>query len=351
MLVRYVIARKKAGSCFFISLLGVTDLLIFLDQGVSIGPASFIYLNSLYIILFVLFFSFGGTGTKTRYLAAVAKLQEVMPADWIESLPEPDNELDRITGHVLREASSHFKRKLSGMKEDQLVENDFIASWIHEIKTPLTAMKLIMATRQSDPDIRRMETEWLRIHLLVDRQLYMTRLPALESDYVLEQVSVQRLATEEVRELAPWCMEKKTWQSVLKAMMPPSLQTVNGAVFIIRQLLTNAIKYSPTGTSLTFRTNVTEQENVFLDLIDEGPGIQPHDLPRIFDKGFTGGNGRIHNASTGLGLYLAQTVAAKIGITLQVHSIQPQGTTMRMTFTDSNAFETVRRGQADNIPL
>ncbi|MFD2874798.1 sensor histidine kinase [Paenibacillus rhizoplanae] len=116
------------------------------------------------------------------------------------------------------------------MKEDQLVENDFIASWIHEIKTPLTAMKLIMATRQSDPDIRRMETEWLRIHLLVDRQLYMTRLPALESDYVLEQVSVQRLATEEVRELAPWCMEKKTWQSVLKAMMPPSLQTVNGAV-------------------------------------------------------------------------------------------------------------------------
>ncbi|MFD2874797.1 ATP-binding protein [Paenibacillus rhizoplanae] len=81
--------------------------------------------------------------------------------------------------------------------------------------------------------------------------------------------------------------------------------------FIIRQLLTNAIKYSPTGTSLTFRTNVTEQENVFLDLIDEGPGIQPHDLPRIFDKGFTGGNGRIHNASTGLGLYLAQTVAAK----------------------------------------
>lgn len=152
-----------------------------------------------------------------------------MPADWIESLPEPDNELDRITGHVLREASSHFKRKLSGMKEAQLVENDFIASWIHEIKTPLTAMKLIMATRQSDPDIRKMETEWLRIHLLVDRQLYMTRLPALESDYVLEQVSVQRLAAEEVRELAAWCMEK-TWQSVLKAMMPPSLQTVNGAV-------------------------------------------------------------------------------------------------------------------------
>lgn len=348
MLVRYVIARKS-WILLFISLLGVTDLLILLDQGVSVGPTSFIYLNSLYIILFVVFFIWRYR-KETRYLEAVSKLQEIMPADWIESLPEPDNELDRITGHVLREASSHFKRKLSGMKEAQLVENDFIASWIHEIKTPLTAMKLIMATRQSDPDIRKMETEWLRIHLLVDRQLYMTRLPALESDYVLEQVSVQRLAAEEVRELAAWCMEKNLAVSI-EGNDATVVTDRKWCRFIIRQLLTNAIKYSPTGTSLTFRTNVTEQENVFLDLIDEGPGIQPHDLPRIFDKGFTGGNGRIHNASTGLGLYLAQTVAAKIGITLQVHSIQPQGTTMRMTFTDSNAFETVRRGQADNIPL
>lgn len=348
MLVRYVNSRKS-WILLFISLLGVTDLLILLDQGVSVGPTSFLYLNSLYIILFVVFFIWRYR-KETRYLAAVAKLQEVMAADWIESLPEPDNELDRITSHVLREASFHFKWKLSQVKEAQLVENDFIASWIHEIKTPLTAMKLIMATRQSDPDIRKIETEWLRIHLLVDRQLYMTRLPALESDYVLERVSVQRLATEEVRELAPWCMEKN---------LAVSIEGSDAAVvtdrkwcrFIIRQILTNAIKYSPTGTSLTFRTTDTEQENVFLDIIDEGPGIQPHDLPRIFDKGFTGGNGRIHNASTGLGLYLAQTVAAKIGIMLQVHSSQPQGTTMRMTFTDSNAFETVRIGQADNIPL
>ncbi|MDF9840685.1 MULTISPECIES: sensor histidine kinase [unclassified Paenibacillus] len=348
MLVRYVISRKS-WILLFISLLGVTDLLIVLDQGVSVEPASFIYLNSLYIIVFVVFFLWRYR-KETRYLAAVAKLQDFMSDDWFESLPEPDNELDKITGHVLREASSHFKRKLSGVKDAQLIENDFIASWIHEIKTPLTAMKLIMAARQNDPDIRKIETEWLRIHLLVDRQLYMTRLPALESDYVLEQVSLQRLATEEVRELAPWCMEKNL-AVIIEGNDATVVTDRKWCRFIVRQLLTNAIKYSPADTSLTFRTNVTEQEKVFLDLIDEGPGIEHHDLPRIFDKGFTGGNGRIHNASTGLGLYLAQTVAAKIGITLQVQSSQPQGTTMRMTFTDSNAFETVRRGQADHIPL
>lgn len=348
MLVRYVISRRS-WILLFISLLGVTNLLIYFDQGVRVEEISFIYLNSLYLIVFITFF-FWRFKKETRYAAAVSELQDTIADDWFERLPEPDIELDKLTGEVLRQAAAHFKRKLSQVREAQLIESEFIASWIHEIKTPLTAMKLIMDARQGDPVIREMETEWLRIHLLVDRQLYMTRLPALESDYVLEPVSVQRLATEEVRELAPWCMEHN-----LAVIMEGDDATVvtdrKWCRFIIRQILTNAIKYSPSDSTLTFRTSVTEQQKVILELIDEGPGIQPHDLPRIFDKGFTGGNGRIHNAATGLGLYLAQTVAAKIGITLQARSSPPNGTTMAIIFTDSNAFESVRREQVDYIPL
>ncbi|MBR2565847.1 MAG: sensor histidine kinase [Paenibacillus sp.] len=347
MFIRYVIS-KKSWILLFIGLLGLTDLLILFDQGVSVEPTSFIYLNSLYIILFVLFFIWRYK-KETRYLEAVAKLQKDMQTNWFESLPHPDNELDKITDNLLKEASIHFKQMISQVKEAQLIENDFTASWIHEIKTPLTAMKLIMDA-EHNPDISKIESEWLRIHLLVERQLYMTRLPALESDYVLERLSVQRLAIEEIQELAPWCMEKNLAVSI-EGQDATVVTDRKWCRFIIRQILTNAIKYSPSDKSLTFRTAVTEQENVFLDIIDEGPGILPHDLPRIFDKGFTGGNGRIHNAATGLGLYLAQTVAAKIGITLQVTSSQPQGTTMRMTFTDPNAFETVRREQVNTIPL
>ncbi|MNE94468.1 Sensor histidine kinase GraS [compost metagenome] len=108
--------------------------------------------------------------------------------------------------------------------------------------------------------------------------------------------------------------------------------------------MTNAIKYSPSDKTLLFVTDVIESGNVILDVMDEGPGIQPHDLPRIFDKGFTGDNGRIHNAATGLGLYLAQAVAGKIGITLQAQPVQSKGTTMRIIFADPNTFEAVRRG-------
>lgn len=348
MFIRYIITRKS-WILLFASLLGLTDILILFEQGIHVELTSLLYLNTLYIIIFLVFFVWRYK-KETKYTAALAKLQEVMASDWMESLPEPDNHLDRITNDVLREAFFQFKRKLSQLKESQLIENDFTASWIHEVKTPLTAMKLILDARTSDADLRRIESEWLRIHLLIDRQLYMTRLPALESDYVLERVSLQRLAAEEIRELAPWCMEKNLEVSIEgeDAMVVTDRKWCR---FILRQLLTNAIKYSPSGKAITFVTTMSEQENVILDLIDEGPGIQPHDLPRIFDKGFTGENGRIHNAATGLGLYLAQTVAGKIGVALHVLADQRQGTTMRITFTDPNAFDSVRRGQEDNIPL
>ncbi|MGF9696949.1 sensor histidine kinase [Paenibacillus sp. MABNR03] len=348
MFMRYLVSRKS-WILLFVGLLGLTDLLILLEQELRVELTSLLYLNALYLIGFLLFFLWRYK-KETKYITAIAKLQEVMTSDWFENLPEPDNELDRAANELLRETAYQFKRKLSQFKEAQLIENDFVASWIHEVKTPLTAMKLILDTRPSDPDMRRIDSEWLRIHLLVDRQLHMTRLPALESDYRLERVSIHRLVAEEIRELAPWCLEKNLEIGIegADAMVVTDRKWCR---FIIRQLLTNAIKYSPPDKSLTFQTDVTKKNNVILDLIDEGPGIQPHDLPRIFDKGFTGDNGRIHNAATGLGLYLAQTVAGKMGITLQVQPVQSQGTTMRMTFTDPNTFETIRRGQEENIPL
>lgn len=347
MFIRYIVTRKS-WILLFVSLLGLTNVLIYFE-GLSVSLTPLLYLNTLHILIFLIFFLWRYK-KETTYITAIAKLHEDMTSDWIASLPEPDNEMDRITNDVLREAYYQFKQKLSQIKEAQLIENDFTASWIHEVKTPLTAMKLILDAHRSDPDISKIETEWLRIHLLIDRQLYMTRLPALESDYVLERVSIQRLAAEEIKELAPWCMEKNLAVSIEgdDAMVVTDRKWCR---FIIRQLLTNAIKYSPLDKAITFMTDVTENENVILELIDEGPGIQPHDLPRIFDKGFTGENGRIHNAATGLGLYLAQTVAAKIGVTLHVQPGQSQGTTMRMTFTDPNTFDTVRREHEDKYSL
>lgn len=344
MFIRYVDARKS-WILLFAGLLGLANALILLDQGIQVTSTSLLYFNASFILSFLLFFLWRFK-RETKYAAALAALQEDMALDWIETLPEPGDGLDQMTNDILREASLQFKRKLSDYKENQLIENEFTASWIHEVKTPLTVMKLILEALPSDPEIRKIEAEWLRVYLLVDRQLHMTRLPAIESDYVLELASIQRLAAEEVRELAPWCMEKNLAVSI-EGTDVKAITDQKWCRFILRQLLTNAVKYNPANTALMIVTDVTETGQVFLDVIDEGPGIQPHELPRIFDKGFTGENGRIQNAATGLGLYLAKTVADKLGITLKVQPGQTKGTVMRMIFVNPNAFEAVRRGAGE----
>ena len=123
------------------------------------------------------------------------------------------------------------------------------------MKAPLTAMKMTMDAHREDPVIRKIETEWLRVHLLIDQQLYISRLPTLEADYVLEKTNVHRLVKAEVRELATWCMEK----NVAVEFEGEELEVVTDVKwcrFIIRQILTNAVKYSPEGGTIFISTEV-----------------------------------------------------------------------------------------------
>lgn len=324
----------------YLMLLGLTDVLLLVDKGIAIEVVSIVYLNAFFVISFICFFLWRYM-KEMHYLKAVDAQVKDIKDDWLEALPSPDNARDEIVRSALYAADRFYKRKMADFNTVHRMETDYIASWVHEIKTPLTAMKLFIDTNQRDRVMQKIEAEWLRIYLLVDRQLYMTRLPNLRSDYVLEETSVQQLAVKEVRDLASLCMEKNIAVE-FEGEEAKVITDIKWCRFIIRQLLMNAVKYSPEGGTLFILTEVLPAGNVILYMRDEGLGIPAHDLPRIFDKGFTGGNGRIYNAATGLGLYLARNVAALIGITLEAQSDQSKGTIMRMIFSTKNDFEATR---------
>ncbi|WP_169085091.1 sensor histidine kinase [Paenibacillus sp. PL91] len=339
LLLRYVYDRKSWIVFYLLSLLFV-DLLIWIDNGIAIQAVSLLYLN---LLLFLAIAAFLGWRyqKEMKYARSLADLAEEIEEDWIETLPPAYFYYEETTNQLLRTAGHWYGHKLSAMKAAQRVEEDYVAAWVHEVKAPLTAMKMTIDTNRSHPAMRKMESEWLRIHLLIDQQLYISRLPSLEADYVLEQTGIQQLAALEVRELASWCVEKNI---AVELEGEEAFVTTDRkwCRFIIRQILTNAVKYSPEGGMILLSAKVTSDDHVRLTIKDVGPGIAAHDLPRIFDKGFTGGNGRLQNAATGLGLYLARTVALKIGISLSVQSELRAGTEMEMTFPISNAFESVR---------
>lgn len=327
----------KSWILFFAVGLGLADLLIWLDQGMDMKFTSALYFNILLIILFILFIVWRYV-KETQFTKELAQLVDEPLLDWHEALPEPTFKRDEVVSDILRQVAVSTSQELSYIKRESLIESDYTAAWVHEVKAPLTAMKLALDGHPKDPLVRKIETEWLRVHLLIDQQLYISRLPTLETDYVLESTDVYRLVAAEVREISSWCMEKNIAIDFGEEGIEV-ITDVKWCRFIIRQLLTNAVKYSPVGGIIRIWANVNPTGNVVLFIKDQGPGIQAHDLPRIFDKGFTGGTGRLHNAATGLGLYLAQTVSEKIGIVLQVHSDIGQGTIFSMVFSTENEFD------------
>lgn len=329
--------EKKSWILFYLLALGLADAVIWLDRGIGVEFTAILYMNVLLFLFFVLFLIWRFY-VEMKYAKELIALLENHVDVWHKALPAPSFFRDQIFDHTLHKVVDTFSRDLSEVNNRNVIESEYTAAWVHEVKAPLTAMKLAIDANRHDPVVRKIEMEWLRVHLLLDQQLSISRLPSLESDYIVETASIQRLATNEIRELASWCMEKNLavefgGEDVEVVTDPKWCQ------FVIRQLLTNTVKYSPVGGTIMITVGMNDAGNAMLTMTDEGPGIQPHDLPRIFDKGFTGDTGRIHNVATGLGLYLAQTVATKIGLTLTVSSEIGKGTTMQMTFSKENEFD------------
>jgi OmpR family two-component system bacitracin resistance sensor histidine kinase BceS len=330
---------------FFLLALGFADMLIWLDRGIDTKFSSVLYVNILLITALILFISWRYR-KEMKFTKELSAFTDGSTIDWHEALPESITKRDEITKEVLRLAAYSFSKELAEIRQANIIESDYTAAWVHEVKAPLTAMKLLIDAHRTDSTIRKLEAEWLRVYLLIDQQLYISRLSTLEADYLVEDADVHRLAAAEVRELATWCMEKNVAVE-FEGERAEVVTDVKWSRFIIRQILTNAVKYSPTGSAISISISNGSSGHVLLTINDKGSGIPPQDLPRIFDKGFTGGTGRLQNAATGLGLYLAQTVADKLGITVNVDSIVGRGTAITMIFPTENEFDRIRTVHRD----
>lgn len=335
----HYISDRKTWILSYVASLALLNSILLLDDGITIHPTSIIYMNGLFGVFFILFFAWRFI-VETRYMR---KLQQVMKEEEViaDALPEASSHKEEHYNDVLTRLLYQQTEKLQQSKDENIIGQDYTAAWVHEVKAPLTAMKLIIDDAKHDPIMRKIESEWLRINLLLDQQLSMTRLPTLHSDYIVHHVHAQKMVTQEVKELASWCLEKQLAVD-FEGEIEPVLTDEKWARFVIRQLLTNAIKYSPKGGTITFRFDEVEGRFKRMIIVDEGPGIAKHDQARVFEKGYTGGTGRLHNAATGLGLYLAKNVADQLKIQLSLQSIEGVGTRVMMVFPTENDFDEVR---------
>lgn len=305
--------EQRASIAFFIGCLIWINILLFLE--VSFAEISVWYLNGTLLFFGVLFFSY-------QYVKAAKYFNDLDVKDasnYIEAF-------QRYAEQAELEALRMLHEKEAMLQE----ESDFQIAWVHEVKTPLTAMRLVIDQLPAGETKRQLEVEWLRIHLLVDQSLHTLRLANIAQDAHFAEVSLKRACIAEIRDMQNWCMLKD-----LAIELEVDAETVmtdeKWLRFIIRQLLSNAVKYSEVGGVITIRY---AQQALWIE--DEGIGIQREDLPRIFDKGFTGTSGRKQSASTGMGLYLAQQSAKALGLTLSARS--EHGTSMAIHFPTRDTY-------------
>ncbi|MDO3661249.1 HAMP domain-containing histidine kinase [Bacillus sp. C28GYM-DRY-1] len=256
----------------------------------------------------------------------------------VTAINEPETPFESMVERSIIGQTEHLKQTAARHRLALENEKDELMAWIHEVKTPLTAMHLIIDRMEDQALKSQLSYEWLRIHLLLDQQLHQKRISFIENDLSVEFIQLQPLIFKEIKDLQSWCIQKGIGFDI-QLEAEEVLSDAKWLAFMIRQLLTNAVKYSE-ASEIEIKS-FQKGEQTQLQVKDFGRGIAPKDMPRIFEKGFTSTTDHHDQASTGMGLYLAKKAAAPLLIHIDVDSKLGVGTVFTLTFPKRNQFERV----------
>lgn len=241
-----------------------------------------------------------------------------------ETLPQPQAVLEedyRALTRALLAQQRTLETQLNSRYQDML---NYYTLWAHQIKTPIAAMRLTLQGEDT-PAARRLMTELGRVEQYVDMALTYLRLEEGGSDYVIRTCAVDDVVRAAVRRFAGEFIDRR----IALDYTPVEWETVTDGkwlTFVVEQLLSNALKY--TGQNGTVRIY---REGDDLCIRDSGMGIAPEDLPRVFDMGYTGQNGRLDRRSSGIGLYLCRRICCNLRHEIRIESAPGAGTTVRLT--------------------
>ena len=306
--------------------------LCFLGIGGLFFGSAFVFVGvetQIVLIFSLMYLLFIGLWLSVSYyldLRKVKKLEKLinqMPDKYLlgEVLPPPTDVLERQYYRIMKEMS----RSAVGVAEGAIREKDeycdYVESWIHEIKTPLTACSLILA---NGGDGRKLKTELKRADNLTENILYYARMRSAEKDTQIKKVRVSGVIDEAIKSQMELLIAAKI---SVETDGDFEVYTDSKALcFILKQLLINCAKYCP-GCTIKITA-----ENGKITVYDNGIGIPSHEVKRGTERGFTGTNGRKTSGSTGMGLYIVSQLCEKLDIELEIQSVSGSYTKIDLSF-------------------
>lgn len=244
-----------------------------------------------------------------------------LSAELMDTLPPADSIESEDYQAIIRMLREEQRLAISSAQEQQTQLIDYYTTWGHQIKTPIAAMRLHLQNEDS-PLSRTLSLELMRIEQYVEMLLACLRLGSDSTDYVFREYDLDSIIRPAIRRFSGEFISRR----LKLEYQPVEMKVVTDEKwlgFVLEQVLSNALKYTREGGIFIYK-----EGEATLCIRDTGAGIAAEDLPRIFDKGYTGMNGRTDQKASGLGLHLCKRICNNLGHGISVRSVVHEGTTV-----------------------
>lgn len=269
--------------------------------------------------------------SRKRYFQQMEQIIENLDQRYLlgELMPWSFRMEDRLYRSMIQKSNKSVIERIHQIEQEQKEYREYIESWVHEIKAPITAIAL-NCENHKDERGRYLFGEIQKVENYVDMALYYARSDAVYKDYMIAETNLQEVAEEVLMKNKHYLIQSRVRAEVdCRELVYTDKKWVG---FILNQLVQNSAKYQK-GEGGSIRITAKQQkQGVIVEVEDNGIGIRAEELPRIFEKGFTGTNGRGMQRSTGMGLYLCRKLCRKLGIGIRAASIIGEGTKVILEF-------------------
>mgnify|MGYP004712736421 FL=1 len=326
---------KEKAITILLLLFGIITIEIFL-MAYNVGLFIKIYIPHIIMGLYVVSIAIEYF-KKKKFYDNLSNMLEELEEEYL--ITEIINTPDFLEGKILKNTIETIdKSMLENVNKYKYMTEDYkeyIELWIHEIKIPIATSKMVIENNKN-AITKSIDEELDKVENYIEQALFYARSNTVEKDYYIRKVVLKEIVNESIKKNKSTLIQEKI--SIDIHDLDIEVNTDNKwIVFILNQIIQNSIKYRRKENSAIEIYANQGKENVILYIKDNGIGIKQGEITRVFEKGFTGTNGRLSNKkSTGIGLYLCKKLCNKLGIGIELNSVQNEGTEVRLVFPQSS---------------
>jgi signal transduction histidine kinase len=320
------------------------SLVIYLDTAFKVSTANVLYINLVSTTFFMLYLIVKFLYYKNHF-KALNDIVRNENDEIVNRLPKSKSYEQTLYKQVLEALYNEQSAKIQRLQEQKKEYEEFITSWVHQVKTPIAVSRLLIENDSSSPSkdtLYSIEEELDKIENYIEQALYYSKIDDFSKDYLINEIELNKLIKEAVKKQAKTFINKKITIEIENTDLIVTTDK-KWLLFILDQVLSNSLKYTSTGGRIRIY-GLIEDKVQKLVIEDNGLGIKSEDLDRVFDKGFTGYNGRENYKATGIGLYLSKKLARKLGHHMSIESKYGEYTEVAIVFPKNmDYFEVLRQ--------